>query len=206
MKFNRQPELHLVKQTQQSLLVAIPKAHLSKTLPLLEPKVIKQFNVTADNDQLLVNLEATRDARFYMVHGETAQLEISIRLVKQPRVEEAPQSQSKTVKPQRRAAISTVENLKNNTHVVPNAGGSAEEVDITAIGGNVSVAVTPEKTIEVKTIRHLTDLQAVTKARMLLRNKEVNKAQALLLKQLKNQPYAAKKPSFACKSLHDLRG
>lgn len=86
MRFNDQPEVQLLNQTRQSIVIALPNARLDDMLPLPAVNVISEFNLMIAKDQLLLDLKATGDARFALIREMKNEIRVKVELVKQPMV------------------------------------------------------------------------------------------------------------------------
>ena len=82
MQFNARPEIQLLNQTRQSVVIALPNARLDNTLPLPSSEVISEFNLMSAQDQLLLDLKASRDARFSLIRDSEHQIRVQVMLAK----------------------------------------------------------------------------------------------------------------------------
>lgn len=82
MQFNARPDIQLLNQTRQSVVIALPKARLDNTLPLPPSEVISEFNLMSAKGQLLLDLKASRDARFSLIRDSEHQIRVQVLLAK----------------------------------------------------------------------------------------------------------------------------
>ena len=82
MVFNAKPDIQLLNQTRQSVVIALPNARLDNTLPLPSSEVISEFNLMSAQDQLLLDLKASRDARFALIRDSEHQIRVQVMLAK----------------------------------------------------------------------------------------------------------------------------
>lgn len=82
MVFNARPDIQLLNQTRQSVVIALPNARLDNTLPLPSSEVISEFNLMSAQDQLLLDLKASRDARFALIRDSEHQIRVQVTLAK----------------------------------------------------------------------------------------------------------------------------
>ncbi|WP_370280272.1 tetratricopeptide repeat protein [Pontibacterium sp.] len=204
MRFNAQPQVQLINQTRTSMVIALPDAQLTNTLPLPEKTVVSEFNLMADKGQLLLDLKAVRDARFELLRPDSRQVELAVWL-SEPDTKPAkadtpvePVLEKKlrvADKPERKAKPEPVQVAVVATEAKPEPKSqSPEEPAQKAVSPKTSAKTPKNELLQTarardasessKKIRGLTDAQAVAKARKLLQQNKVTEAQLLLESQL----------------------
>lgn len=207
MRFNVSPQVQLITQTRESIVIALPGARLINALPLPEKSVVSAFNLIADKGQLLLDLKAVRDARFELLRPDTRQVELAVWLSEpEPKVVTpvAPISEKKTV-------VGEISERTSKSGLVPVADASTEakpelkprvaKESVHKTVSSMESAKTPKpkpaKTVPAKAVakpsdkvRGLTDAQALAKARKLLQQNKVTEAQLLLESQVERGRHA----------------
>lgn len=193
MRFDETPLVHLINQSRDSVVIALPNVRLKNTLPLPEKEVVRGFNLLRDGDQLILDVEAARDARFELNKSTPYQLELVVNLI-EPVPLQKPEPQKAVVqKPelpekiaQETAKLAPEPSVHNSevATVEPETSASTLDNRVTnpansVPSGPAQVRVTSPKQGEI-----LTDAEAVSKARKLLQRNRINEAQAVLESQV----------------------
>lgn len=188
MTFDQLPQVRLINQTRDSVVISLPNVQLDNALPLPAKEVVRGFNLMQDGEQLILDLEAVREARFELEKSEPRQLAVVVSLSDLPPEREVERITAEVIAPQAPT--------EDETQVVvserPEPSGESEDVVVAVaeVSAEMPVKVTPVADVEprvaapvrvttpVKT--GLTDAQAVSQARKLLQKNGVSKAQTLL--------------------------
>ncbi|MCO4757226.1 MAG: tetratricopeptide repeat protein [Oceanospirillaceae bacterium] len=139
MQFNARPDIQLLNQTRQSVVIALPNARLDNTLPLPSSEVISEFNLMSAQDQLLLDLKASRDARFSLIRDSEHQIRVQVLLAKQ-QLSSPPTSVSKSIRPSRSEVVSGAASTEARIAETKRVKTSSSVSSTTGRPANVSVA------------------------------------------------------------------
>ncbi|MDI3325067.1 hypothetical protein QKW35_11820 [Pontibacterium granulatum] len=212
MRFSAPAQVQLINQTRASMVIALPNAHLTNTLPLPEKSVISDFNLVADRGQLLLDLKAVRDARFELLQPDARQIELAVWL-SEPEPEESPvtaDAPAQLLSEKKPAVVEKTERKARSEPVPVNAAAAEAQakpkpdaaIETTQKAASTKGLAKAQETGPVQTapakgaakpskdVRGLTDSQAVVNARKLLQQNKVTEAQRLLASQVEQGAYA----------------
>lgn len=194
MRFDKTPQVHLINQTRDSVVISLPDVRLGNTLPLPEKEVVRGFNLMQDGDQLILDVEAVRDAHFELNKSTPYQLELVVNLMEP--VSAKKQEPGQAVVVQQQEAPEAIAQATEEIALVPsvrNAEVAAVEHETPAgasdkgLSHPVDSAPREPANVRVTSLKQdvmLTDTQAVSKARKLLQRSRVDEAQVLLESQV----------------------
>ena len=208
----RRRTLQLINQTQESMVIALPDVQLTNTLPLPDKNVVSEFNLMADERQLLLELKAVRDARFELQRPDSRQVELTVWLSesaieakpavvdtpvkavseKTPRVTKAPEW-TPAPEPVQVAAVTVGENpeLQSQTNVEPAQQAVSPKAAVKTPKHEPAQTVPAKHAAKrSKKILRLSDAQTVVNARKLLQRNKVMDAQLLLESQVGREVHA----------------